>query len=160
MSWPPPFQAFLDDHGDLVGRFLRGLVGPGEAEDCAQETFLAALRAWPQLAPGTNLRAWVLTIARHKAIDGVRARRRQAQPNADAGTWTQATGADPASSPIADPELWGAVGSLPEKQRAAIVLRYVGDLSHREVAAALGCSEAAARRSAFEGLKKLKEVYA
>lgn len=160
MSWPPPFQVLLDDHGPLVCRFLRGLVGPGEAEDCAQETFLAALRAWPELPPHTNLRAWVLTIARHKAIDGVRARRRRAQPDPDAGTVAQAPGPDPGSVPIADPELWGAVRSLPEKQRAAIVLRYVGDLSHREVAGALGCSEAAARRSAFEGLRKLKEVYA
>jgi RNA polymerase sigma factor (sigma-70 family) len=48
------------------------------------------------------------------------------------------------------------VRDLPPKQRAAVLLRYAGDLSHREVAVALGCSEEAARRSAHEGLKRLR----
>ena len=78
----PPFQAFLDEHLESVGAFLRGMVGPNDAEDCLQETFLAALRAYPR-ADGRNLRAWVLTIARRKAIDHHRARARRPRPVAD-----------------------------------------------------------------------------
>ena len=57
---------------------------------------------------------------------------------------------------IGGQDTWEQVRALPPKQRAAVLLRYAGDLSHREVAAVLGCSEEAARRSAHEGLKKLR----
>ncbi len=56
-----------------------------------------------------------------------------------------------------DPSLWAAVHSLPPKQRGAVLLRFVGDLSHREIAAALGSSEEAARRSLADGLAKLRK---
>jgi RNA polymerase sigma factor (sigma-70 family) len=56
-----------------------------------------------------------------------------------------------------DDGVWERVHALPPKQRAAVLLRYAGDLSHREVAAAIGVSEEAARRSAFEGLRKLRQ---
>jgi RNA polymerase sigma factor (sigma-70 family) len=59
-----------------------------------------------------------------------------------------------------DGELWDAVGALPERQRSAVVLRYVGDLAHREIASAIGCSEDAARRSLHEGLSKLRKAVA
>ncbi len=78
----PPFQAFLDEHLQPVRAFLRGMVGPHDAEDCLQETFLAALRAYPR-AEATNLRAWIFTIARRKAIDHHRSRSRQPQPVAE-----------------------------------------------------------------------------
>ena len=78
----PPFQAFLDEHLHPVRAFLRGMVGPNDAEDCLQETFLAALRAYPR-AEATNLRSWIFTIARRKAIDHHRTRTRRAQPVAE-----------------------------------------------------------------------------
>jgi RNA polymerase sigma factor (sigma-70 family) len=56
--------------------------------------------------------------------------------------------------------VWARVRDLPAKQRAAVLLRFVGDLSHREIAAALDCSEDAARRSTHEGLKRLREELA
>jgi len=56
--------------------------------------------------------------------------------------------------------VWDRVRHLPPKQRAALLLRFAGDLSHREVGAALGVSEEAARRSAHEGLKRLREELA
>src|SRR5947209_10870428 len=70
----PPFQRFLDAHRDLVWRFLVRAVGHTEAEDCFQETFIAALRAYPRVRADSNLRAWVLTIAHRKALDSHRAR--------------------------------------------------------------------------------------
>jgi RNA polymerase sigma factor (sigma-70 family) len=152
----PPFQHLLDAYRVDVWRFLMASVGPNEAEDCFQETFLSAMRAYPRLRPDSNLRAWILTIAHRKALDVHRARRRRpvAVAEVDTGVHEEAPGA------LADGDLWRAVGSLPPRQRAAVLLRCAGDLSHRQVASALGCSEDAARRSAHEGLKKLREVYA
>jgi RNA polymerase sigma factor (sigma-70 family) len=73
---PPPFPRFLDEHREVVYRFLAATVGPDDADDCFQETFIKALRAYPRLASADNLRGWILTIARRTAIDAARARRR------------------------------------------------------------------------------------
>jgi RNA polymerase sigma factor (sigma-70 family) len=145
-----PFQRFLDVHREPVFRFLVASVGRDAADDCFQETFLAAMRAYPRLREDSNLRAWVLTIAHRKALDHHRARARGAVPVEDVPE-TAVLDDEPA-----DNETWTRVRDLPPKQRAAVLLRYAGDLSHREVAVALGCSEEAARRSAHEGLKRLR----
>jgi RNA polymerase sigma factor (sigma-70 family) len=152
----PPFQRFLDGHRDIVWRFLLSTVGSAEAEDCFQETFMAALCAYPRLRADSNLRAWVLTIAHNKALDAHRGRARRALPMAEpAAVDTRAAAApeDPR-----DETLWGAVGELPARQRSAVALRFLADLPHREIAAAIGCSEEAARRSLHEGLAKLRKV--
>jgi RNA polymerase sigma factor (sigma-70 family) len=157
----PPFQRFLDAEREIVWRFLLSTVGAAEAEDCFQETFVAALRAYPRLRSDSNLRAWVLTIAHRKAIDAHRARARRAVPVAEPGTLERHERRAPDAAEAAlsgDGELWAAVGGLPPRQRSAVVLRYVNDLPHREIAAAIGCSEAAARRSLHEGLTKLRKV--
>jgi RNA polymerase sigma factor (sigma-70 family) len=147
-----PFQRFLDAHREAVWRYLVAAVGRHDADDCFQETFMAALRAYPDLRPGSNERAWILTIAHRKAADHFRARARRAVP---AGELPDTAFTDP--SPRDERGLWARVGTLPPKQRAAVLLRYAGDLSHAEVAVALGCSQDAARRSAHEGLKRLRE---
>jgi DNA-directed RNA polymerase specialized sigma24 family protein len=150
----PPFQRFLDENRDAVWRFLVAAVGRDAADDCFQETFMAALRAYPRTRVDKP-RAWVLTIAHRKVLDHHRARARSPVP----------VGAVPDVPAPAAPEpggdrVWARVRELPPKQRAALLLRYAGDLSHREIAAALGCSEDAARRSAHEGLKRLREELA
>jgi len=157
----PPFQAFIEDHLDQVRAFLRGMVGPTDADDCLQETFIAALRAYPRAHAG-NLRAWVFTIARRKAIDHQRARSRRPQPVADVEPLVdRANSAPPADaagvgmSPKHS-EIWAAVAELPPGQRAAVVLRFAVDLRYREVGEALGTSEEGARRNVHEGLKKLR----
>ena len=150
----PPFQALIDDHGDAIHRFLVASAGPGEADDCFQETFVAALRGYPRLRHGSNLRAWLFAIARSKAIDHHRATRRAPIPVAEVPE-RPAPEARP-QSPNGD--LWAAVRALPEKQRAAVVLRFTCDMSHREIGGVLDCSDAAARRSVHEGLKRLREV--
>ena len=151
----PPFQRVLDEHRDEVHRFLLAAAGPNDADDCFQETFIAALRAYPRLRPGSNVHGWLLTIAHRKAIDAHRARGRRAVPVAEVdrgGT------DDPAlDGSGGDPELWARVRALPPKQRAAVVLRFVADLSHAEAAEIIGCSEDAARRSLHEGLSKLRK---
>jgi RNA polymerase sigma factor (sigma-70 family) len=152
----PPFQAFFDSHRDEVLGFLTALVGPDDADDCFQETFVAALRAYPRLRADSNLRAWVLTIARRKAIDSARSRGRRAIPS----DRLPERPAPPVAAPSGDAELWTAVRGLPERQRAAVFLRYAGDLTHRDIAAVMESSEDAARKNVSDGLKKLKEALA
>jgi RNA polymerase sigma factor (sigma-70 family) len=148
----PPFQTLIDEHAAGVMAVLRGAVGRSDAEDCFQETFLAALRAYPKLSDDRNLRGWLLTIAHRKAIDHHRANGRRplpvAEPDEHAGT---------AAEPELDDGIWTLVGALPPKQRAAVALRYACDLPHAEIAAALDCSPAAARRSLHEGIKRLRK---
>jgi RNA polymerase sigma factor (sigma-70 family) len=157
----PPFQRFLDTHRDVVWRFLLASVGPSEADDCFQETFIAALRAYSRLRSGSNLRAWVLTIAHRKALDAHRGRAHRALPLAEPETATDTPAADRVGEPWRDEldeTVWDAVNELPERQRSAVVLRFLGDLAHSEIASAIGCSEEAARRSLHEGLVKLRKV--
>jgi RNA polymerase sigma factor (sigma-70 family) len=149
----PPFQTLLDAYSADVMAVLRGAVGRDGAEDCFQETFLAALRAYPKLGDGRNLRGWLLTIAHRKAIDHHRTNGRRPMPVAEVAELARA---DATPEPD-DDGLWTAVGALPPKQRAAVALRYGSDLPHGEIAAALGCSPEAARRSLHEGLKRLRK---
>jgi RNA polymerase sigma factor (sigma-70 family) len=150
MAVLPPFQRFLEDHRDDVWRFLVAAVGRTDADDCFQETFMAAMRAYPRLRPDSNLRAWVLKIAHRKALDTYRSRKRHAVP-------VEELPEIPHNDPdLPDSELWDQVRALPPKQRGAVLLRYGADLTHAEIAIALDCSEEAARRSLHEGLKKLR----
>ena len=147
----PPFQRFLDAHRDDVWRFLVASVGRDAADDVFQETFLAAMRAYPRLRPD-NPRSWVLTIAHRKALDHFRARKRRAVPVGDLPEVPAPEGPD-----MSDDGVWERVHALPAKQRAAVLLRFAGDLTHAEVAIVMGTSEEAARRNAFEGLRKLRQ---
>jgi RNA polymerase sigma factor (sigma-70 family) len=149
----PPFQQLLERHqGDVLG-FLIASVGPQEAEDCFQETFLAALRAYPRLDDDSNLRGWLLTIAHRKAIDHHRARQRRATPVGEAPEIADRR-AEPHGRESSG--IWRLVAALPPKQRSAVAMRFALDLPHREIAAALGTSEEAARRNVHEGIKRLR----
>jgi RNA polymerase sigma factor (sigma-70 family) len=157
----PPFQAVVDDHGEDVFRFLVAIAGRQEADDCFQETLMSAIRAYPRLEPDANVRAWLFTIARRKAVDAHRARRRRAIPVEDVPEPrdAMATAAAAADGLGVDPELWALVRALPHKQRAAVALRFVAGLSHAEVGSALDCSEDAARQNLYAGLSRLREEW-
>jgi RNA polymerase sigma factor (sigma-70 family) len=148
----PPFQSFLGAHAHDVLRFLVALVGRDEADDCFQETFLSALRAYPRLRDGANLRGWILTIAHRKAMDAHRGRGRR--PRAEENI----------EGPVAAPsgshqELWEELRGLSTRQRTAVVLRYVNELSYREIGALLGCTEEAARQNVHDSMKKLRKTW-
>ena len=155
MSTLPPFQRFLDAHCDDVLRLLVAAVGRHDADDAFQETFLSALRAYPRLRPDSNLRSWVLTISHRKALDVHRARGRRALPVAELDD--RSGSAAPVAGGGTDGDRWDRVRALPARQREVLTLRYAADLTHAEVALALGCSEAAARRAAADGLKTLRK---
>lgn len=146
----PPFQMLVDEHARSLHRFLCGMVGAVAADDCLQETLLAALRSYGRLRHDRNLRGWLFTIARHKGIDHLRKRSRERPlasiPDIPSDDET-----------IRDRELWGRVARLPEKQRAAVTLRYLGDLPYAEIAAVMSVSEPAARQNVRAGLASLRK---
>jgi RNA polymerase sigma factor (sigma-70 family) len=152
----PPFQQLLDDYGRDVHRFLIATVGRTDADDCYQETWVAALRAYPKLRDASNLRSWIFTVAHRKAIDHVRARRRAPVL---AGNVPETS--DPRATPREQPDegLWSLVRELPAKQRTALALRYVADAGYDEISAVMGTSEDAARRNVHEALKRLRTEY-
>jgi RNA polymerase sigma factor (sigma-70 family) len=153
----PPFQSLLDTHGRDVHRFLVASVGPTDADDCYQETWLAALRAYPKLRDASNLRSWLFTVAHRKAIDHVRARRRAPVTVGEVPD-TPAPSA-PSAPAERDDGLWARVRNLPDKQRAALALRFVADAGYDEIAGAMGTSPEAARRNVHEALKRLRTEY-
>jgi RNA polymerase sigma factor (sigma-70 family) len=146
----PPFQALLEEHGTDVYRFLVATAGFSEADDVYQETWIAALRAYPRLRRADNLRAWLFRIAQNKSVDAHRARGRRAVP--------VATVPERPSPPVEDdPELWARLRELPAKQRTAVYCRTVLGMPYDELASLLESSENAARRNVHEGLKRLRE---
>jgi RNA polymerase sigma factor (sigma-70 family) len=152
----PPFQRVLEAYGRDVHRFLVATVGRNDADDCYQETWVSALRAYPRLRDASNLRSWLLTIAHHKAIDHLRARRRGAVPVEVVPERAAPADRDEVDR---DDELWTLVRELPNKQRTAVALRFVADAPYAEISEVMGTSEDAARRNVHEGLKRLRLEY-
>lgn len=152
-----PFERVVDEHGTTVLRVCRALLPDADAEDAASETFLAALAAYPKLRPDSDVRAWLVTIAHRKAIDSIRARSRRAVPCGDAGEDLRDCASSGGPEP-ADEALWAAVRGLPDKQRMAVAYHYLADLPYTAVGELIGSSEAAARRSAADGIAALRNV--
>lgn len=146
-----PFERCVEQFGPAVLRFCVAQLGPQRADDCFQDTMLAALRAYPELRDPAATRAWLFAIAARKATDLHRAGARAPTPVAD----PQPTTTTPAREP--DAGLWQLVRGLPEKQRLAVTLRHVAELSHREIGDAMGTSEEAARRNVHEALNRLRQ---
>lgn len=150
-----PFEAVVELHGVTVLRVCRSLLGVHDADDAWSETFLAAMRAYPKLSDTANVEAWLVTIARRKAIDVHRAAKRNPLPVEELPETPTALGIPGAD----DTELWQAVARLPEKQRQSITFRYLGGMSYSEIAAILDGTVDAARRAAADGLKNLRKNY-
>ncbi len=145
----------MAEYGPVVLRVCRAVLGPPDCEDAWSETFLAALRAYPDLEPDSNVEAWLVTIAHRKAIDQLRARATRPAPTAELPE-------RPTAQPNPDDwdaELWDALRALPPTQRAAVAYHHLAGLPYAQIAALLGNSEAAARRAAADGIKKLRSTY-
>ena len=150
-----PFEKVVDRYGTTVLRVCRAVVGPEAAEDAWSETFLAALQAYPGLRPGSNVEAWLVTIAHRKAIDQVRARVRRPVP---AGELPERPSADGLPGE-GDDELWAALRELPLKQRECVAYHYLAGLPYAEIAAIVGGTAEAARRAAADGIAALRKRY-
>jgi RNA polymerase sigma factor (sigma-70 family) len=150
-----PFEKVVEQHGGTVLRVCRVLLGSHDAEDAWSETFLAAMRAYPDLPETANIEAWLVRIAHRKAIDVLRTRKRQPTPVEEVPEAPTALGLPGAG----EGDLWQAVRALPEKQRQAVAYHYVAGLPYAEIAEILGGTADAARRAAADGIKNLRKNY-
>jgi RNA polymerase sigma factor (sigma-70 family) len=151
----PPFEHLVTEYGPVVLRVCRVVLGVHDAQDAWSETFLAAMRAYPELPATANVEAWLVTIAHRKAIDVVRAAARGPVP-------VQQLPEEPVGSSAGDAgdtDVWAAVAALPDKQRQVIAYHYVAGLPYAEIAQILGGTTDAARRAAADGLKNLRRTY-
>src|SRR6185312_2938580 len=104
-----PFEQVVTQHGPTVLRVCRAVLGRDDAEDAWSETFVAALRAYPDLPADANVEAWLVTIAKHKAIDQHRASARRPVPV------DQLPERLVENPPDLDDALWPALADLPRK---------------------------------------------
>jgi RNA polymerase sigma factor (sigma-70 family) len=148
----PPFENIVARHGATVLRVARAVLGHADADDAWSETFLAAMKAYPDLPADANVEAWLVTIAHRKAIDITRASARRAIPVPD-------TPDRPMPNHDDHFELTEAVAALPTKQRQAVAYHYLAGLPYAEIAALLDSSAAAARRAAADGIATLRRTY-
>jgi len=161
-----PFDEVVAEHGAVVLRVCRAMLPAAEADDAWSETFLSAMRAYPDLRPDSNVRGWLTTIAHRKAIDQIRGRNRRPSPvdplpidgvpqgKGEPGADERALAALDRAGVVA--ELQGALDVLAPKQRGAVVYHYLAELPYAQVGELLGTSEAAARRSAADGIARLR----
>jgi RNA polymerase sigma factor (sigma-70 family) len=150
----PPFEKVVARHGATVLRVARAVVNRADADDAWSETFLAAMKAYPDLPADANIEAWLVTIAHRKAIDLVRAAARRATPVPETPDRPSPSRADYAHSALTE-----AVAALPAKQRQAVAYHYLAGLPYAEIATILDSSAAAARRAAADGIATLRRTY-
>jgi RNA polymerase sigma factor (sigma-70 family) len=151
----PLFEEIVSGHGPMVLRVVRAVVGPHDAEDAWSETFLAALKAYPDLPSDANVEAWLVTIAHRKAIDVTRADARRPTPTDDLPERPGRLG----RPQDWDPDLWAALRALPARQRQTVAYHYLAGLPYKEIAALTGSSTDAARRAAADGIRTLRGTY-
>jgi RNA polymerase sigma factor (sigma-70 family) len=150
----PPFESIVAGHGATVLRVARAVLGHADADDAWSETFIAAMKAYPDLSADANVEAWLVTIAHRKAIDIVRAAARRAKPVPETPDQPSRDHTDGAHSDLTE-----AVAALPPKQRQAVAYHYLAGLPYAEIATILDSTAAAARRAAADGIATLRRTY-
>ena len=150
-----PFETVVTEYGATVLRVCCAVLARFDADDAWSETFLAALKAYPELPADANVEAWLVTIAHRKTIDAARAQARRAIPTDSPPERTART-----DDPAADhDDLFSALGALPDKQRRAVAYHHLAGMPYAEVATLLGGSPDAARRAAADGIAALRRRY-
>ncbi len=148
------FEALVADHGATVLRVCRAVLGDSDADDAWSETFLSAMKAYPELPADANVEAWLVTIAHRKAIDVTRAAARRAIPLEELPDTTPAPSAD-----ARDLDLVAAMAKLPDRQKQAVAYHYLAGLPYSDVAGILGGTTDAARRASADGIAALRRTY-
>jgi RNA polymerase sigma factor (sigma-70 family) len=149
------FDEIVRRYGKSLTRYATGIVG-GRAEDVTQDAFSKALLALRRDGTEIELRPWLFRIVRNTALNNLR----DSPPSAEALAEVIASGASPAEELERREELTDLMRrlqSLPEAQRAAIVMRELEGLSHEEIAGALGLSDGGARQAIYRARRALRD---
>lgn len=152
---------FAQHHAEIYAYLVRMVRDPDLAADLTQDAFVKAYRAYDLLGKPDNPRAWLYQIAHRVAIDELR-RRKIIRFVPFAG---ESRGAAPSAERLAmdarlSGELARALAKIPERQRAALLLAEVHDLSGLELAAVLGVSHVAARALLTRARENLRQALA
>jgi RNA polymerase sigma factor (sigma-70 family) len=152
------FEALFRRYHQPLYRYCRAIVtSPEDAEDALQATMVKALRALPGEQREIAIKPWLYRVAHNESISILRARRAtdELDPAAhEAGATVEGT----AEMRDRVRTLVGDLATLPERQRATLVMRELNDLSYDEIGAAVGISPAAARQSVYEARTALFAV--
>lgn len=154
----PAFNVLVDRHQQAVRTFLRRLVGnSADADDVAQETFLAAWTHARLFRDEANVRTWLCGIAWRKAKDAQRtwARRRARDTAHHAGLSAGGSAGAAIEDQLAVRE---ALLALPLEQRAAVTLCLVSGFSHSEAASILGVALGTVKSHVLRGRERLREA--
>jgi RNA polymerase sigma-70 factor (ECF subfamily) len=162
MKSKPEFESLVEQYsGELFGYLWRLTGNEADASDCLQDTFLRAFRGYERLQDFSNLRAWLYKIATNVArTQHARNHRRQTEPLLE----PIASGEKAVDVLVAEltdlAAVKQAVMALPDRQRAALMMRKYQELQYAEIAEILDCSEDSARANVYQALKKLREQFA
>lgn len=143
------FGTLYERYARMIHGILLARVPPGEAEDLVQEVFLAAMRQLRGLREAEGFAGWLAAIARNKAMDHFRARRRVA-PIESAPE--QRAPADPDAFLVLE-----RIRSLPEAYRETLILRLVEGMTGPEIAERTGLAADSVRVNLCRGMKMLRE---
>jgi RNA polymerase sigma factor (sigma-70 family) len=146
--------------GPVLRRYLRGRVPDADIDDVVQVVFVEVWRFRSRFDPSRSLEAWVLTIARRRAIDHLRSRRRETVPLEDAGSMAGPDGRDIASQVDQSRDMHVALARLPDLQREAIEMAYYADLTQREIAERLDVPLGTIKARTARGLRRLSVLIA
>ena len=155
------FEIVVATHHAEIHRYLvRVTRRPGDADDLSQETFIRAFRAHAALPPGSNVRAWLFTIATNLCRNYWRSesrRRRAYQAAGEAAVQhEEAQGEGAMVMEQAGEEIGRIVAALPLRQRLAFTLRKIHELEYEAIGLSLDCAPDTARAHVFQALRKIR----
>jgi RNA polymerase sigma-70 factor (ECF subfamily) len=164
MSPKPEFEQLVADHSREIYVYLwRMTYDESTAEDCLQDTFLRAYKAYPRLDGEANCRAWLYKIATNVARAQLKRLQKEGlrQISLDPKRLSDGrSAADQVEAKLSFDAVLAAVDKLPHKQRSALLMRKYQELSYAEIAESLNSSEDAARANVYQALRKLRKQLA
>jgi RNA polymerase sigma-70 factor (ECF subfamily) len=146
-------RLYEETYPRLFGTLVTLLRDRAAAEDCVQEAYLRAFRAWARWRPDAPAEAWLHRIAINVAVS----HRRKERLRAAAAIFRRPVLDENGPPELTDPDLLAELRALPPKQAAALVLRYVHGYSNREIAHSLGVPERTIASRLAAARSKLQE---
>lgn len=152
------FEVLVEQFGPQVYRLASAIVGPDDARDVAQETFIAAWRELPRLREPDRFEPWLRRILVNRSRNVLRSRQRRPAVSLDLPGATDglAGESDFREAAHARQALDGAFAGLSAEQRSVVALHYGADLSIRDAAESMGIAVGTAKSRLNAALRRLR----
>lgn len=151
------FDELVRRHYDRIHRLAWAMAGPEGAADLAQETFLAAVRAFPSFRGEAGIGTWLVSILRNHYTMWLRGRKRWSHAPLD-GQDDRLPAPPPSTLEKGVRDILERVKDLPEELRTTLLLFYVDGLKYAEIAEAMECPVGTVRSRLFEARERLKKL--